>query len=193
MDVISYVIGKNSGGGGGNKNAFIDESITYSSGSTIKSLIVSIDDLTLPESTIDMSSFFDGCTNLKAVPMIDTSKVKVMTFCFSSCKEITSMPLWDTHLVTNMQSMFYMCSKLADVPVLDTSVLLAAGNMFQSCNNLTDESLNNILKMCINATIYTGTKTLNALGIKKVKYSQSKIESLSNYADFIAAGWTTGY
>ena len=192
MDALSYLLGKNSSGGG-SKNAFIDGSVAYSGGGTIRALIDNVDDLTLSSSTVDMSSFFDGCSNLKTVPMIDTSKVKVMNFCFSSCKEITSMPLWDTHLVTNMQSMFYMCTKLADVPVLDTSVLLAAGNMFQSCNNLTDESLNNILKMCINATIYTGTKTLYALGLRKTKYTQSKIEGLSNYADFVSAGWSTGY
>ena len=63
--------------------------------------------------------------------------------------------------------------------------------MFQSCTLLTQESLNNILQMCINATSFTGTKTLKYLGLSSTQ--ATTCQSLSNYQAFLNAGWTTGY
>ena len=65
--------------------------------------------------------------------------------------------------------------------------------MFTGCVKLTDNSLNNILQICINATLYTGTKTLYTLGFRSNKYSVERIQALSNYQAFIDAGWTIGY
>lgn len=189
MDIFSYLMGKKAGGGG---NVTLDGSLTYDNSKLLQSLIVEVKPFDLGNN-IDMASFFKNCTKLKEVPMLDTSKIKTMSNCFISCALIETMPLWDTHLVTAMSSMFSGCSELKNVPVLDTRSLLTASNTFMSCNKLTDESLNNILKMCINATLFAGTKTLYALGFRKTVYTQAKIESLSNYADFVTAGWSTGY
>jgi len=66
--------------------------------------------------------------------------------------------------------------------------------MFTLCSNLTDESLDNILQMCINTTsVYTRPKTLTELGFNVGYYSASRIQSLPHYNDFINAGWTIGY
>lgn len=84
--------------------------------------------------------------------------------------------------------MFYNCRSLRDVPVLDTSSLTSWTNAFYNCENLTNESLNNILQMCINSTNYTGTKTLSTLGLNT---TQKEIcETLSNWTEFVNAGWT---
>ena len=189
MDLFSYLLGKKSGGGG---NITLDGSLTYDSSKLLQSLIVEVKPFDLGNN-IDMSSFFKNCAKLKVVPMLDTSKIKSMSNCFMSCAMIETMPLWDTHLVTAMSNMFSGCAELKNVPVLDTSSLLTASNTFSSCNKLTDESLDNILQMCANATLFSGTKTLYALGFRKTTYTQAKIEGLSNYADFVAAGWSTGY
>ena len=45
--------------------------------------------------------------------------------------------------------------------------------------------------MCINATAYTGTKTLQIVGLSSAQ--ATTCQGLSNYADFVEAGWTTGY
>lgn len=190
MDLFSYLLGKKSGGG--DFQIKLDGEKTYDNSKYLQSLIVEVKPFSLGNN-IDMNSFFKNCGNLENVPMLDTSKIKTMSSCFASCAKIETMPLWDTHLVTAMSSMFSGCVELKNVPVLNTSTLLTASNMFSSCNKLTDESVNNILEMCANATLFTGTKTLYALGFRKTTYSQSKIEGLSNYADFIAAGWSTGY
>ena len=64
-------------------------------------------------------------------------------------------------------------------------------HIFYHCPALSNESLNNILAMCANATSYTGTKTLAYIGISETQ--ATTCQGLSNYQDFINAGWTTGY
>jgi hypothetical protein len=61
-------------------------------------------------------------------------------------------------------------------------------SMFANCQTLSDESLNNILAMCINASTYTGTKTLSQLGLSATQ--KTKCKSLSNWDSFVAAGWS---
>jgi hypothetical protein len=68
--------------------------------------------------------------------------------------------------------------------------------MFGYCYNLSNDSINNILGMCANATLYNQTKTLKRLFANNDMsryYPASTIESLSNYQDFIDAGWTIGW
>ena len=45
--------------------------------------------------------------------------------------------------------------------------------------------------MCVNATSYSGTKTLAYIGLKEEQ--ATKCATLSNYQAFLDAGWTTGY
>lgn len=99
------------------------------------------------------------------------------------------MPLINTQNVTSMDSTFSNCSALKYIPVLDTKKAVSMTSIFSGCSNLTNESLNNIMAMCINTTsAYTGLKTLNWLGINS---TQATIcEGLSNYQAFLDAGWS---
>ena len=63
--------------------------------------------------------------------------------------------------------------------------------MFSNCPSLSDESLNNILAMCTNASSYTRTKTLAYIGLTLEQ--AEKCMTMSNYQAFLDAGWTTGY
>ena len=90
----------------------------------------------------------------------------------------------------------YNCSSLTSIPLFDTSQISAntgMQNFVAVTKKLTDESLNSILKMCINATSYSGTKTLNYIGIYATYYPATRIQALPSYQDFINAGWTIGY
>lgn len=100
-------------------------------------------------------------------------------------------PLLDTSNVTNMYNMFAGCSSLTLIPLLNTSNATSMNGMFSNCTSLSNESLNNILAMCTNATSYTGTKTLKYIGINATQ--ATTCQSLSNYSAFTSAGWTTGY
>ena len=68
-------------------------------------------------------------------------------------------------------------------------------SMFFTCGRLTTNSLNNILAMCAGATNYTGTKSLSdVFGTSMGSvYPSATIQALSNYQDFVDAGWTIGW
>lgn len=141
----------------------------------------------------NMSSMFQTCISLTTIPLLDTGSVANMGSMFFGCSALTTIPLLNTTNVTSMSSMFNSCTSLTTIPLLDTSSVTSMNNMFQSCPALTDESLDNILQMCINATSYTGVKTLAKLGFNSNKYPVSRIQALPHYQDFIDAGWTIGY
>lgn len=142
------------------------------------------------------SYLFNYCSGLVEIEVFDTSSVTNATSMFSYCSSLVEVPLLNTSKVTTMNGMFSSCGSLVTVPVLDTSKLSASNaisGMFSSCTKLSDESLNNILQMCINAVkIPTyGTRNLKDLGLTSDQVT--KCQSLSNYQAFLDAGWTTGY
>ena len=169
----------------------------------------------------NMQGMFQNCYSLYNIAKIDTSKVIFMNNIFSSCYALFSIPLLDTKEVTNFGSafancfslkkipklnvekgtdfgsMFTGCSELTTVPVFDIKKIdFPSGltNMFRNCKKLTDQSLDNILQICIGIETYSGTKTLNILGINDTTvFPVSRIEALPHYQDFLDAGWTIGY
>lgn len=142
----------------------------------------------------NMQQMFYKCNNLTEIPQFDTSNVTNTQGMFQSCTKLISIPLLDTNKVTYFNNMFKGCTSLVTVPVLDTSSIKGMSDMFADCLNLSDTTLDNILQMCINANVYTSTKTLVTLGIRNsTTYPTSRIEALSHYQEFINAGWTIGY
>ena len=139
----------------------------------------------------NMNNTFHGCSALAEVPLLNTSNVTTMNSAFYGCSLLTSIPLFITSNVTSMSNIFKNCTSLVDVPVFDTSALINMTNMFSSCPNLSNNSLNNILTMCINASSFNGVKTLKTLGLTSAQ--ATTCQSLENYQDFIDAGWKTGY
>ena len=97
----------------------------------------------------------------------------------------------DTSNVTNMGNIFYNCSKLKTIPELATNKVVSMGSAFYNCVMLSTESLNNILAMCANATNYSGTKTLQSIGLTSAQ--ATTCTGLSNWSAAQSAGWTTGY
>ena len=140
-----------------------------------------------------MYSAFNSCIELTTLPLLDTSNVDSMRGAFSGCSKLKTIPLFDTSNVTNMKGMFSSCNNLQNLPKLNTSKVTNFQVMFSGCNILTDESVDNILQMCANATSYTSTKTLAYMSLTSTFYPASKIQSLPHYQDFINAGWTIGY
>lgn len=142
----------------------------------------------------DTRYMFSGCNNLEYVPLLDLQNVTSTIQMFKSCSKLKTIPQFNTEKVTSMNTMFTGCTNLENVPVLDTSginISNGMNNIFQACDNLSNESLNNILSMCIEAENYGGTKTLKYIGLTS---EQATIcQGLSNYQAFLEAGWTTGY
>lgn len=143
--------------------------------------------------TSEVTSFYNtfNNTNIKSMPLIDTSSATYMRAMFNNCRNLTAVPLFNTSNVTAMHEMFGSCTSLVTVPAFDTSKVTNLNSCFQECSQLSDESLNNIMRMCINATNYGKTKTLAAIKLNSTQ--ATRCQSLSNYQDFLDAGWTTGY
>ena len=125
------------------------------------------------------------------IPLLDTSSVTNMDNMFQDCKNLIEVSSLNTSNVTTMHYMFKDCTSLTTISQLDTSNVTNMSAMFSNCTSLSNESLNNVLAMCTNATSYTGTKTLKYIGINATQ--ATTCQSLSNYSAFTAAGWTTGY
>lgn len=145
-----------------------DKNAPYSSGSNggIRSIITKIQNLDATNYT-NLSYICYLCRNLKEISIINAKNN------------------------TTLGNSFYNCSQLEEINLFDTSNVGNFQNAFLGCLKLTDASLNNIMQMCINATSYTGTKTLKYLGLSQAQ--ATTCTGLSNWSAAEAAGWTTGY
>lgn len=89
-------------------------------------------------SNVNLSgTIFNGCTKLITIPPLNTSKSTDMRWAFSECRSLERIPLLDISNVTNTSSMFQNCKKLVSVPQLNTSKVTTANRMFFGCSSLT--------------------------------------------------------
>lgn len=142
-----------------------------------------------------LATMFLNCTSLKIIPAFDGSSLTNVTQMFEGCTALTSVPLFDTShvVVSNCQSMFKNCTSLQTVPQFNFSGITTSMNaMFTNCPSLSDESLNNIMAMCA-ATGITNTSYMSLAVIGLSSTQANHCTTLSNWASFSAAGWTTGY
>lgn len=134
-----------------------------------------------------------GNTSLVTAPNYNTPNVTNMSEMFRNCTSLTTVPQYNTGNATNMSSMFNGCSALENVPIFNAAKVTNMNDMFSGCTSLTDTSRDNILQMCVGASVYTGTKTLARLGFNRNMYTAASWQALPSYNDFINAGWSIGY
>lgn len=130
-------------------------------------------------------------STFNSIPLFDTSRGRWFYEMCRGQSYLTSIPQYNTSNGIDFRYMFYNCSRLETVPILDLSNATELSSMFGLCSALSNDSLNNILYMLANATSYSGTKTLAYVGLSSSQ--ATTCTGLSNYDDFVAAGWTTGY
>lgn len=144
----------------------------------------------------DLRSCFNN-SNLNDFSNVTFGQPTDVTDIFNGSKA-TTLPYIDLSKATSIKNAFRNNANLVNVPAYDLSSVNASdgfNNAFMNCNNLSNDSLNNILAMCASATNYNGTKTLYNVfgGSKSSVYPASTVQALSNYQDFIDAGWTIGW
>ena len=142
---------------GGDYNAKLEAPSTYNAQAGIRGYLKEFD-LIDTSSATSFQNMFNYCHNLKTIPLLNTSNVTSMYQTFGQCYNLIKIPLLDTKKVTSFDYMFQQCSILTTIPVFDTTSATSMRNMFNGCGLLTDESLDNVLQMCINATKYKSTK-----------------------------------
>lgn len=108
----------------------IDTPITYCSYVGIKGLKQPPQ---IPNSVVDMSYTFSGCSELETAPKIPNS-VKKMTGTFYGCTSLKQAPKIPNK-VTNMTSTFNLCRRLPQPPKIPSSVTNMS-HTFQNCYEL---------------------------------------------------------
>lgn len=170
MDVTSYLLGKQAGGGADLSDYF---NFNISKGTSSKPGVA---------------------TMIKNIPSTITVSGTSLDYAFSGCGNLQEIPYMDTSNVASFYHCFYQCYGIKTFPVLDFSKATVLTIVWSDCNSLTDTSLDNILQTLISATSYTGTKTLASIGSWSSSiYPASRWQALPHYQDFINAGWTIGY
>lgn len=188
MDITSYLLGKNAGGG----SSGLDWSAV---GYTVapQTIIKAYNKAVQIKNNWTPTSRLYNDDEVIIAPVVDTSTNTAWGYFAGSCDNLLEIPLLDSSNVTSMDHAFYICSSLTTIPIFDTSKVTSFSSAFEYTPKLSDASLNNILQMCINATSYNKTKTLYQVGLRKTNYPVARIEALPHYQDFIDAGWTIGY
>lgn len=137
------------------------------------------------------SNAFQKCYNLVEVTGLSNAPLTNISDMFNNCRALVVAPQLNTSNATMFARMFDGCSNLETIPIYDTTSATLFLDAFALCPKLTNESLNNILAMCLNATNYTREKTLKILGLSSSQ--ATTCTTLSNWSACEAAGWTTGY
>lgn len=151
-------------------------------------------------------SLFDTLENVEYIGPLSASLLTSAARLFQDCKALLVAPTLNFPSNLSFMNTFSGCESMTTVEVLDTSKIgtstsyghvgseeYCMDGMFEGCVSLSEESLNNILQMCINAVNVTTAdyKTLAHIGLTSAQ--ATVCATLSNYEAFIAAGWTTGY
>ena len=134
---------------------------------------------------INTDNMFKQCVNMTTIELFDMSNVTSMAQMFYYCSSLTAIPQFNTSNVVNMNEAFCNCTMLSEVPILNTENAQRLWRIFSNCPALSNQSLNNILAMCIGATQYVSTKTLYQIGLSRAQ--AETCQTLSNWDAFVAA------
>ena len=163
---------------------------TFSGCTNLREAFIELGDVAI------IQNIFYGCTKLeRAILSFITNTSSMSEYQIPDFSGITSLleikVAFDTpaQLPINLCGKFSGCTNLTTIPVLSTEIL-DMSTAFANCSSLSEDSLNNILQMCINASSwYWNPRTLTDIGLSQ---TQAQIcTTLSNWADAQSAGWTT--
>ena len=132
----------------------------------------------------DMSSMFNHCHSLTAIPQMDTSAVTTMSGTFGSCRSLTAIPRMNTSAVTDMNYMFNYCYSLTAIPRMNTSAVTTMRNMFGICHSLTaipqmdTSAVTNMSSMFSNCYSLTAIPQMDTSAVTNMSYMFSNCHSL---------------
>ena len=174
-----------------NYNAIIDTSTQTTL--NLATAITKINVLDCSSATT-LKSAFENNSSIKSINRVIAPNATIATTMFNKCLNLVTAPEIDTSNFTAMNGMFTQCSKMVNVPVYDWSNATTLWNIFLNCVALSDESLNNILAMCLTVTDkYTdgnGEKTLKNIGLSSAQ--MGRCMKLPNWQSVLNAGWKRG-
>ena len=153
--------------------------------------LIQIDNIVFPSSSIQCFGMFTGCNNLVSISNT-TMHIDNASFMFSGCNKLVTLPNLITTNFTNAYCMFSNCTNLVDILQYDTSNVTNMSQMFLNCNNLSNDSIQNIVNMCINSNISSSAKNLSTnyyySPLYGTKFNNSYYQN--RWQELTDAGWT---
>lgn len=157
---------------------------------------VDISTLTTTTNAYAMFSNCNALTQINFPTTLDTTNLTNMNDTFLNCSSLTTLDLsmFNTSNVTTFANLCKGCTNLETITFGNNFTFASAiglGSMFTGDTKLDNNTLNAILHICTTVgQDYTGTKTLEYLGIDNTFDNFDNIPNLSNYTEFTNAGWT---
>jgi len=153
--------------------------------------LMQIDNIVFPSSSIQCYGMFAGCNNLVSI-FNTTIHVDNAQFMFSGCNNLITLPNFITTNFANAYCMFSSCFNLIGMPQYNTSNVINMSQMFLRCNNLSNESIQNIVNMCINSNVNSSYRNLSCNNYYSPLYGTMFNNSYyqDRWQELTDAGWT---
>lgn len=132
-----------------------------------------------PNKPLSCKGMFYNCTQLTAIPEMETSNVNDFSSMFCYCQKLTTLLEMNTSNATNTQGMFLGCISLTN---LGGFVGLKVSLDLSHCSKLTHDSLLNVINKVSDVTASPKTLTLGANNIAKLTDAEKAIAT--------SKGWT---
>jgi surface protein len=141
MDIVSYLLGKNSAGGGGGGGKYTPNFLSFRN-YTGTDLLYETQNVDTKNITSFKDVFYND-TNLETIDISnwDTSNSTSFQNMFFSCSKLQNIDVsnFNTSKTTDMSSMFYQCFKLINIDFSnsDVSKCINFSSMFFQCGEIT--------------------------------------------------------
>ena len=118
----------------------------------------------------NFASMFQGCKKLETVPLLDTSKALTFLNMFNGCALLKSLPSFNTAKLTNSFGMVRECTSLTSFKGIDTSKVTNMNGMFYGCTSLEEVGIDTSSVTNGNYLFYrcTSLKTVKTLDFSNV-------------------------
>lgn len=135
----------------------------------------------------NVSSMFNGCSSLRAVPSLDTSSVTNFASMFQSCGSLTTIPAFDTSHATSLTSLFQGCSNLLESPpITDSATLTTVNSMYQSCLSLKTVPLFDTSHVTSFANMFSGCQAIRTVPAYDISAATSMSGMYQNCPSLLA-------
>jgi len=156
---------------------------------------VNLDDyfITTPSANLDVSDQEKNKVLIKQFPTMNMTNRTTISDVFSGYPSLVSLPtMTNTTNITSAFAMALNCPALVNVPYYSMPNCRDFDIAFSDSTLLSNQSIQNIMQMLINCDNenYESDKWLTAVISDQIPNLESKVMAMSNYQDFLNAGWT---
>lgn len=154
--------------------------------------LTNLPDWSLPNVT-NAYQAFSNCSGLTSINLTNFSNLNYAYWMFAGCsnlKSIGDLGIGGNGKAVNVAGMFYSCSNLTDIPYYDIKPT-DMDRFASGCRSLTNNSVINVIKMCLNSTQYSYKNLITSNWRSPLAGTQFSNSYYQDYVEALtAAGWT---